>query len=119
MASLWEIFDVTSLKYDTTLGHTEADSGGGPPAGLLSPGWIRTGGEAKTAPDPIPPANCGAWTDDQLSSFGTIVGLTPLWGGGFATANEGLERIEPQIVPWVKGSTLCSTSVRVWCVQDR
>lgn len=42
MASLWEIFDVTTLKYDTQLGRTLPDSGEGPPAGQR--GWIRTGG---------------------------------------------------------------------------
>lgn len=41
MASLWEIFDVTTLKYDTQLGRTLPDSGEGPPAGQR--GWIRTG----------------------------------------------------------------------------
>jgi len=41
MASLWEIFNVSVLEYDTSLGATMDDSGSGPPADVL--GWIRTG----------------------------------------------------------------------------
>jgi hypothetical protein len=50
MASLWEIFDTSNLKYDTALGAVSNDSGSGPPtvvivAGhILNAGWIRTGG---------------------------------------------------------------------------
>src|SRR5262245_25332331 len=41
MASLWEIFDPSSLVYDTALGHLSGD-GSGPPEFHI--GWIRTGG---------------------------------------------------------------------------
>jgi hypothetical protein len=41
MASLWEIFDMSNLRYDTQLGMTAEDSGFGPPTQTL--GWIRTG----------------------------------------------------------------------------
>jgi hypothetical protein len=47
MAALWEIFDVTQLKYDATRGTTGADAAAGPPAGLL--GWVRTGGAVSAA----------------------------------------------------------------------
>jgi len=40
-ASLWEILDPSNLKYNTTLGYTQADSGQGPPTNAL--GWVRTG----------------------------------------------------------------------------
>ena len=44
MASLWEIFDTSNLRYDTQLGATAQDSGLGPPSiSGLSEGWIRTG----------------------------------------------------------------------------
>ena len=33
MASLWEIFDTTVLRYNTALGLTKPDSGSGPPVG--------------------------------------------------------------------------------------
>jgi hypothetical protein len=42
MASLWEIFDPSNLRYDTQLGFTLEDSGFGPPS--FEGGWIRTGG---------------------------------------------------------------------------
>jgi hypothetical protein len=40
MASLWDIFDISNLNYDTTLGLTYDDSGSAPPS---DNGWIRTG----------------------------------------------------------------------------
>src|SRR4029453_19290226 len=41
MASVWEISVTSSLRYDTTLGKTRADSGEGPPSDTY--GWVRTG----------------------------------------------------------------------------
>src|SRR5215207_4149301 len=49
MASLWEIFDTSNLRYDTQLGHTSPDSGFGPPTAVGSRGWIRTGSENSAA----------------------------------------------------------------------
>jgi hypothetical protein len=50
MASLWEIFEVSTPRYDTTLGATTDDSGFGPPkfSGVdnlqfVGAGYIRTG----------------------------------------------------------------------------
>ena len=40
MASLWEIFDPSNLRYDATVGATADDSGAGPP---FLGGWVRTG----------------------------------------------------------------------------
>jgi hypothetical protein len=40
-ASLWEILDPASLKYNPSLGYVRDDSGQGPPTYLA--GWIRTG----------------------------------------------------------------------------
>ena len=52
MASLWEIFDTSNLRYDTALGASSTDSGSGPPVAVYfglghfeGDGWIRTGGE--------------------------------------------------------------------------
>jgi hypothetical protein len=42
MASLWEIFDPSNLRYESDLGRKNDDSGFGPPTGEV--GWIRTGG---------------------------------------------------------------------------
>jgi hypothetical protein len=41
MASMWEIFDVSTLRYDTENGFTLDDSGSGPPTNFF--GWVRTG----------------------------------------------------------------------------
>jgi hypothetical protein len=60
MASLWEMFDTSNLKYETGLGFTRPDSGFGPP---LSLGWVRTGGNASFSTTPGF-ANCNAWTSD-------------------------------------------------------
>jgi hypothetical protein len=49
-ASVWEIADPSSLKYNTSLGRLSADSGAGPPTGIPGlgvtftvRGWVRTG----------------------------------------------------------------------------
>ena len=47
MASIWEIIDVSNLRYDTARGFTRPDSGSGPPQ--WEEGWIRTGDAALTA----------------------------------------------------------------------
>lgn len=41
MASLWEIFNTSDLRYDTTLGFTQEDSGSAPPSNRN--GWVRMG----------------------------------------------------------------------------
>ena len=41
MASLWEIYDFSNLRYERTLGLTNTDSGFGPPTAFT--GWVRTG----------------------------------------------------------------------------
>ena len=51
MASLWEIFNVSVLEYDTSLGFTSADSGFGPPT--VQNGWIRTGYISLAASMPV------------------------------------------------------------------
>ena len=104
MASLWEIFDTSNLRYDTQLGATTADSGFGPPA--ESAGWIRTGGTATDA-NITGRANCNAWTSASNSGFGTIVGLSPNW-----------ESSPQEISPWSGTPIPCGGSVPVWCVQD-
>jgi hypothetical protein len=105
MASLWEIFEVSNLKYDTTLGAARPDSGFGPPAGLI--GWIRTGGlSAGTAPT-LGHNNCLTWTSDSGLNFGTAVGITNFW-----------ENPNMAIDPWIAFHVSCDSSRLVWCVQD-
>jgi hypothetical protein len=107
MASLWEIWDPSNLRYDTTLGFTGGDAGSGPPS---LGGWIRTGNAAG------PPIifdfqdNCVAWTSDgsvDPSHEGTRVTLTRVWDGTALRTH-----------PWTATESLCSVPARVWCVED-
>ena len=104
MASLWEILDTSNLKYNTGLGAARDDSGQGPPAQLA--GWVRTGDGSGSASTPGQ-ANCNAWTSNEASHYGTYAQLSSNWA---STEN---------IDVWLTFTTLCSSSARVWCVQDR
>ncbi len=103
MASLWEILDTSSLKYNTGLGAVRDDSGQGPPAQWA--GWVRTGYGSGNAPTPGQ-ANCNAWTSNSASQNGTYAQLSSNW----ASAKD--------IYVWLTYTTLCSQAARVWCVQD-
>lgn len=114
MASLWEIFDPSNLKYDTALGADSNDSGSGPPtvaivAGhIFSGGWIRTGGGSVSGGAPGE-ANCSNWTLDTAATGGTVVGLGELWS---STSN-----VTP-VSPWRAFAQSCQEPQPVWCVQD-
>jgi hypothetical protein len=105
MASLWEIHDPTTLRYNNVLGFNRSDSGGGPPSGSF--GWIRTGWDSEqegfTGSN-----NCNAYTSDSPFGEGTEVALERVWA-----VAEG--RV---ISPWSTTGGLCSEPSRVWCVQD-
>jgi hypothetical protein len=105
MASLWELFDPTLLKYDAKRGATLSDAGSGPPAGLS--GWIRTGGNPH--PDPTPGiGNCMAWTSTSNLDFGTVVSLNAgSWGLAGRTTS-----------PWEVLVVDCDTMQQVWCRQN-
>jgi hypothetical protein len=107
MASLWEIFEVSNLRYDTTLGFTQADSGFGPPARFS--GWIRTGVSSFGTTGIAGVDNCLAWTSSNNSDLGTVVLLNSFWN------NTTL--ITP-ISPWFAGNSSCGSDFPVWCVQD-
>jgi hypothetical protein len=104
MASLWEIHDPSNLRYNTELGLIQADSGVGPPTGVL--GWIRTGGSSVNAGFPGF-ANCSTWTSDSNAERGTLVKLSSEW---LSTAN--------YVDPWTSGLAPCNSTQQVWCVQD-
>ncbi len=106
MASLWEIFNVSVLEYDTSLGATMDDSGSGPPADVL--GWIRTGFNSNGGGPAPGEANCRVWTSSLSSDSGSAVALEPIWNS--TTVNP--------IRPWVATETPCTGSLPVWCVQD-
>lgn len=104
MASMWEIFDVSTLEYNTSLGYTATDSGSGPPASIA--GWIRTGVPSFTNTVPGN-ANCNAWSSNNAAHNGTRVNLQPQW----ASASEFT-------APWDSTVQACGTTSRVWCVEN-
>jgi hypothetical protein len=106
MASLWEIFDVSNLRYDTTLGFTSADSGFGPPTN--EGGWIRTGFDSDGTASPGR-GNCLAWTSDIVTDAGSGVILSNDWF---------VEPTAINISPWFGFAGSCATENNVWCVQD-
>jgi len=107
MASLYEIFDTSNLKYDTNRGFTFGDSGAGPPSNVN--GWIRTGSDAASSGGPGL-ANCNAWSSSTDGELGTAVRLREEWD-----AAAGL------ISPWKAAEggeqPQCDDFLRVWCVQ--
>jgi hypothetical protein len=107
MASLWEIFDTSNLRYNTQLGATAQDSGLGPPSiSGLSEGWIRTGWSASNS-ETVGFGNCNAWTSASVDDSGTVVHLDFSW-----------DSTGVRISPWNAFTTVCSSGPRVWCVQD-
>jgi hypothetical protein len=106
MASIFEIFDPSNLKYDTTLGLTLADSGSGPPA--QKDGWIRTG-RFEQATGVLGENNCNVWNSDFEFHYGSAVHLS---FGDVSFEIRGWNFGGPG------GYTSCATSQHVWCVQD-
>ena len=104
MASLWEIFDVTTLRYDTSRGVTSDDSGFGPPS--IGVGWIRTGWAARKD-GPLGVRNCLAYTSTEQFDDGTVVALHNDW-----------EALAVRVNPWEAFLSSCATENAVWCVHD-
>ena len=102
-ASLWEILDPASLKYNTALGYNRADSGQGPPS--YEDSWVRTG-YASSAVDTAGRGNCYAWGSSGSGDYGTTVRLPRDW----TTAID--------IHIWDADTDTCNTYQRVWCVED-
>lgn len=104
MASMWEILDPSNLRYDTSLGWTQLDSGLGPPN--LTAGWIRTG----------TPATFGGAGGESCNGYsttagnGTAVNLSRAWDAAAAS--------DPDIPAWSAFVSSCSSDRRVWCVED-
>lgn len=112
MASLWEIFDTSNLRYNTQLGVTTGDSGFGPPSVEASPpfpgfGWIRTGGQASNI-GIDGQGNCNGWMNNTSSGFGSAGGLTNEWFHGSVVV----------VSPWHTLVARCDNTLAVWCVQD-
>lgn len=104
MASLYEILDPSSLRYDASLGLSFEDTGAGPTRG---PGWIRTGTIGWSTAISVPgDANCNAWQSTSPDINGSTVGLGT-W-----------DHAATSISPWSALVVACHSIVRVWCVQD-
>ena len=120
-ASLFEILDVSSLRYDTGRGKSRSDSGQGPPSSSF--GWIRTGNLS----DGQQPnwnslgdggiRNCATWTTSSDSSDGTTVGLNWCWQEEADCVPSGWS--ESNVAQWWRaGEATCDTTYAVWCVED-
>ncbi|AMY10657.1 hypothetical protein LuPra_03896 [Luteitalea pratensis] len=96
MASIFEVSEPSTLRYDTELGYRNVDSGSGPP--IHRGGWIRTGRDTT----PGFPAHCTVWTNNSPANVGTSAML----------------RFESRLVPWESKLEFCNQAGRVWCVQD-
>ena len=105
MASLYEIFEVSNLRYNTILGLTVDDSGSGPPTSDF--GWIRTGQSSSASSIPGV-GNCFVWSSDLSAAEGTAVQLR--FNFDFQS--------DDVVNPWTSDAAPCHSLIRVWCVQN-
>jgi hypothetical protein len=101
MASLWEIWDVSNLTYNASLGWSFVGGDGVPPRGMY--GWVRTGGPSSVSSTPGE-GNCAVWSG--TSGYGTVAYLPNNWAAGTDTG------------PWMVDSYACINWASVWCVED-
>jgi len=104
MASLWEMVDVTGLRYNQSLGDTNADMGQGPISSAS--GWVRTGTDADQS-GTAGISNCNGWTSESAHHTGSYAFLPGVWDGGGA-----------DIGVWNVATGSCSANLRVWCMAD-
>jgi hypothetical protein len=102
-ASLWGIMDPSKLKYDTTLGDMNDDSGQGPKTARW--GWVRTGYDNNIS-STAGQGNCDAWISYDGSDQGTGAYLPVTWTSG------------QDIHVWKVAPMTCDTNTSVWCVAD-
>jgi hypothetical protein len=101
-ASIWEIIDISNLKYNTALGWTTDDSGQGPPSYL---GWVRTGYHSSTT-GVVGQLNCNNWSSSANKHHGTIASLSfDLTTGAILDS-------------WITAGNRCINAWPVWCVED-
>jgi hypothetical protein len=113
LASIWEIADPSALEYNTVLGQTGSDCGEGPPTQIwffggssVALGWIRTGYTTSSV-DTVGQANCSGWSTSDGLAWGTVANLPSDWTGA-----------EQDVGVWNTEVATCSSTLRVWCVQD-
>jgi hypothetical protein len=105
-ASLWEILDVSNLRYagDLPSAAIRDDSGNGPPSGMV--GWVRTGYNSSGS-STVGTGNCDNWTTNSNLSHGTAARLANTW-----------ETPPDPVGFWSLETYSCDVNVRVWCVED-
>lgn len=107
MAAIWEIRELSNLRYDATLGFGGLDLGSGPPS--EQSGWVRTGRSFASGSTLPGTGNCELWTNGTKASHGSTMFLSGTWDVG----GEDLGS------PWSTGVAACDEiGVRVWCVEN-
>jgi hypothetical protein len=101
MASMGEIRETSTLRYDTALGRTEDDSGFGPP---VAAGWIRSGMETHNN------INCNLWTSNSALDSG----LAALYKPVGSPSLDWVLHLGAQC----DGTASGLGNIGVWCVQD-
>jgi hypothetical protein len=104
--ALWEIYEISNLRYDQTLGINNTDSGSGPPTGFA--GWIRTGYSSNPS-GLAGHSNCFGYSLNTPSVFGTLVEIPANWEDVSAT----------KVGLWNTGTNSCASHNHVWCVQNK
>ena len=102
-ASMWEILDPSNLRYNTSLGLTEDDSGQGPPSNIW--GFVRTG-NVSSSDSTVGTGNCDNWTRVDDTKTAPQAQLDSSWD----TAGD--------FQGWVVENTWCDYNRWVWCVED-
>lgn len=116
MASITEVWNVSLLQYDVTLGYTAGDSGLGPPAGVK--GWIRTGYGANAC-IVNNTCNCMGYTSDSPQQNGSMVSLVP-WANISPDGNlqSQIWQGQPNDNGNLHYGAKCNGQNRVWCIED-
>lgn len=116
MASLWEIYNMAALQYDSSGPVPGYDAGTGPMQGIA---WVRTGGPASTNGNFAGGANCNLWTSSAATDYGTAVGLEMVWNIQMVIeGGSGMVWYSNPIAPWVASTRTCDSIFPVWCIQD-
>ena len=111
MASLWEILDISNLRYayahpgaERPADHPREDRGSGPPSAWY--GWVRTGYNSSGV-NSAGVGNCLAWTSVVSTAYGSAVRLPSNWLADSA-----------DIHVWEAATFQCNMVGPVWCVED-
>ncbi len=105
-ASLWEISDPSSLRYNSAIGQTTLDSGSGPPT-IQGLGWVRTGYNFADVSTTVGHANCNLWASRSSGDNGSVAVLPQIWTAG-----------AQDLFVWDVDVRSCNFRLGVWCKQD-